>query len=91
MLLQSFVGYFAAFCTSISFLPQVLLIIKTKNTSAISLPMYLIYISGVILWLVYGFLIHDQVVVIANIFTLFLASIVLFFKLKNDFFKLTKK
>ena len=86
MILQSIIGYFAAFCTSISFLPQVILIIKTKNTSAISLPMYFIYISGVILWLVYGVLIHDKVVVIANIFTLFLSSIVLFFKLKNDFF-----
>jgi MtN3 and saliva related transmembrane protein len=86
MLLQSIIGYFAAFCTSISFLPQVILIIKTKNTSAISLPMYFIYISGIILWLIYGFLINDKVVIIANIFTLFLASIVLFFKLKNDFF-----
>ena len=86
MILQSIIGYFAAFCTSISFLPQVILIIKTKNTSAISLPMYFIYVSGVILWLVYGVLIHDKVVVIANIFTLFLSSIVLFFKLKNDFF-----
>jgi len=86
MLAQLIIGYFAAFLTSISFLPQVILIFKTNNTSAISLPMYLIYVTGVILWLVYGFLIADKVLVIANFFTLLLASIVLFFKIRNDFF-----
>ncbi len=90
MLIQSIIGYVAAFCTTISFLPQVILIIKTSSTSAISLPMYLIYIVGVLLWLIYGILISDNVIIIANFFTLCLAGIVLFFKLRNDFF-CTKK
>lgn len=75
-------GYFAAILTTISFVPQALLIIKTKNTKGISLPMYIMFTLGVLFWLIYG--IHFQMipVVIANAITLALASIILTFKIK---------
>ena len=60
------IGLIAAFCTTISFIPQALKIIKTKNTKSISLSMYILFVSGVTLWLVYGALTRDFPLVIAN-------------------------
>lgn len=76
------IGYLAAFLTTISFLPQVIQIIKTKDTKSISLLMYLMFIGGISLWLIYGFSICDIPVIIANATTLFLACIVLFYKIR---------
>ena len=39
-------GYLAATLTTISFVPQALLIIKTKDTKGISLPMYIMFTIG---------------------------------------------
>ncbi len=52
-------GYLAATLTTISFVPQALQVIKTKDTHSISLSMYIIFVSGVFLWLVYGLLIAN--------------------------------
>lgn len=76
------IGMFAATGTTISFLPQALKIIKTKDTKSISLSMYILFISGVILWLIYGILRMDIPVMVANAVTLVLASIILYFKIK---------
>jgi MtN3 and saliva related transmembrane protein len=43
----------AAFSTTISFLPQAIKTIKTKDTKALSLPMYLLFTFGVFMWLIY--------------------------------------
>ena len=76
------IGYIAAFCTTISFLPQVIRIWQTKNTSAISLGMYLIFVIGIALWLVYGLIIWNIPMIVANAVTLLLAGTVLVLKLK---------
>lgn len=76
------IGYLAAFLTTISFLPQVIQIVKTKDTKSISLLMYLMFIGGISLWLIYGFSIGDIPVIVANGTTLCLAFIVLIYKLK---------
>ncbi|MDO6686152.1 MULTISPECIES: SemiSWEET transporter [unclassified Agarivorans] len=70
-------GLIAAACTTFSFVPQVLQIIKTKNVSGISLSMYSILTTGVGLWMLYGFLIQDLAVFVANVITFILASWVL--------------
>lgn len=80
-----FIGYLSAFLTSISFLPQAIKTIKTKNTEGISLLMYLLFVIGVIGWTIYGFLIKNNVIIIANIFTTIVASMVLFVKIYNTF------
>jgi MtN3 and saliva related transmembrane protein len=77
------IGYFAAFLTTASFLPQVLKALKTKDTTGISLIMYLMFISGVILWLIYGILLENKIIIFANLITLILAGIVLLVKIKN--------
>ena len=80
-----FIGYLSAFLTSVSFLPQAIKTIKTKNTEGISLLMYLLFVIGVIGWTIYGFLIKNNVIIIANIFTTIVASMVLFVKIYNTF------
>lgn len=80
-----FIGYLSAFLTSVSFLPQAIKTIKTKNTEGISLLMYLLFVIGVIGWTTYGFLIKNKVIIVANIFTTIVASMVLFVKIYNTF------
>ncbi len=80
--LISSIGLIAAFCTTVSFIPQALKIIKTKNTQSISLSMYILFITGVTLWLIYGAFIGDFPIVIANGITLIFAGIILYFKVK---------
>lgn len=80
---ESILGYIAAVLTTVSFLPQVTHIYKTRDTSAISLSMYLMFSIGVFLWFIYGALIHAWPMVIANGITLLLALTILFLKIKN--------
>ncbi|OQY09905.1 MAG: hypothetical protein B6I28_02095 [Fusobacteriia bacterium 4572_132] len=77
------IGFFAAFCTTISFLPQAIKTIKTKDTSGISLEMYILFTLGVFSWLIYGILVKDKPLIIANIITFILASIILGLKIKH--------
>jgi MtN3 and saliva related transmembrane protein len=82
MVIETFIGLVAATLTTVSFLPQVIHTWKEGNARGISLLMYVLFCSGVLLWLVYGILIRDLPVIAANAITLALASIVLYFKLR---------
>jgi MtN3 and saliva related transmembrane protein len=77
------IGFIAAFCTTISFLPQVIRIFRSKNTESISLSMYSIFVFGVILWLVYGIILENVPIIIANIITLALAASILVMKIRD--------
>jgi len=83
MELSSIFGFLAAFCTTVSFIPQVVKTIKTRQTKDISLSMYLIFTTGILLWLIYGILIVDYPIIAANTVTLVLTTIVLAYKIKN--------
>lgn len=78
-------GYTAAFCTTVAFIPQVLQVIRTRDTQAISLSMYLIFAFGVAMWLAYGLVLDNIPMIVANTITLLLALVVLFFKLRDAF------
>jgi MtN3 and saliva related transmembrane protein len=75
-------GYVAAILTTLSFLPQAIKTIKEKNTEGISLVMYSLFTSGVLMWLVYGLFVKDAPIIIANAITLILAVIILALKIK---------
>jgi len=75
-------GYAAGILTTIAFIPQVLQIYKTKSAKDISLAMFLIFTTGVILWLVYGIKVNDLPVIVSNAITLLLSLAILFFKYK---------
>jgi len=76
------IGWLATTLTTIAFVPQVWRAWKTRSARDLSLPMYLIFTTGVVLWLTYGLLIHSWPIIIGNIVTLVLASAVLAMKLK---------
>lgn len=75
-------GYFAAFLTTLSFLPQTIKTIKEKNTEGISLLMYSMFTAGVFLWLVYGLMLRDLPIIAANSVTFALAFTILVLKIK---------
>ena len=76
------IGLVAAFCTTISFLPQVIKTWKSGSAKDLSLGMFSFFCVGVALWLVYGILERDLPIIAANLLTLILSSTLLFFKLR---------
>jgi len=75
-------GYVAALLTTASFVPQAIMTIRTRNTSGISLAMYVIFTIGVALWLVYGIALGSGPMMVANIVTLALAGTILALKIR---------
>jgi MtN3 and saliva related transmembrane protein len=76
------IGWLAACLTTLSFVPQVRLALRTHDVSGISIPMYASFCLGVALWLVYGIYRHSLPVIGANAVTLALALIILFLTIK---------
>ena len=76
-------GYIAAFCTTAAFVPQAWQVYRTRQTQDLSLGMFLLFTTGVALWLWYGVRIGSAPIVIANIFTLTLAGYILAMKLSE--------
>ena len=74
-------GYCAASLTTLSFLPQALLTLRTRNVAGISLGMYSAFTLGVLLWLLYGIAIGEWPIIIANAFTTALAATILVTKI----------
>ena len=64
--LETLIGAAAAFCTTVSYIPQLRKCWETGETGDLSLKMLLLLASGLGLWLVYGFLRADAVIIIAN-------------------------
>ena len=79
----TWMGLLAAFCSTAAFVPQVVKTWRTGSTKDISLIMFLVLVTGILLWLTYGFMIGDIPLIVANAVTLLLAGTVLFFKLKH--------
>lgn len=63
-------GLIAATLTTASFLPQAIKTIKTRHTKDLSLGMYVLLTTGASLWLIYGILIEDLPIILANGITL---------------------
>jgi MtN3 and saliva related transmembrane protein len=77
-----YIGFFAAFCTTVAFFPQAVKVWKSKSTKDISLYMFVIFTIGVFSWLVYGVIISNLPLVLANAVTLVLSLFILIYKLK---------
>ena len=76
-------GFIAGMCTTSAFLPQVVKIFRTRKTEDISLFMYIILTTGILLWVIYGSLIGDIPLVLANGITFIFASSILVLKLRH--------
>jgi MtN3 and saliva related transmembrane protein len=75
-------GYVAATLTTVAFLPQAIKTVRTKDTRAISLRMYVVFTAGVAMWLVYGIVLHSWPMILANIVTLGLSGTILAMKMR---------
>lgn len=80
--ITSTIGFIAAILTTVSFVPQVLKVWRTRSAKDISLGMYSLFTLGIATWLIYGILIDSWPVILANLVTLILAGSVLVMKLK---------
>ena len=78
-------GLAAGTITSITFLPQVIQIWKTRSAKDLSMKMLLLLILGVSMWLTYGILAGDAAIIYTNSMVLTMSLIMFFFKYKfND-------
>jgi len=80
------VGFVGGICTTISFFPQVIKVIRSGSVQGLSFPMFAIHFLGDILWVAYGILIHDIIIIsfetVASLFNM----IILFYFIKNQFY-----
>jgi len=76
------IGLLAGALTTIAFVPQLLKLYATKSGKDVSARMFLLFSTGVMLWLVYGILIRSAPIIIANSLTLLMSLIILSLKLR---------
>ena len=77
MTLLDGIGYTAAVMSTISFLPQVIKIWRSKKADDVSIPAFIAFFLGVLCWLLFGILSHSRPMIVANSITLVLAAAVL--------------
>ena len=82
--IETFVGFVAAFCTTVSYIPQVKKCWQTGSTGDLSLKMLMTLAIGIALWVVYGVMKGDMVIIIANSVSLLLLFNLLFFKVREN-------
>lgn len=75
-------GSVAGACTTLAFVPQLVRVYRTRSTKDISLGMFLVFCTGITLWLLYGLRVHAMPIVVANGVTLVLAGAILVAKLR---------
>ncbi|MEZ4956586.1 MAG: SemiSWEET transporter [Saprospiraceae bacterium] len=78
------IGITAALLTTSAFLPQVIKTWKTRSTGDLSFPMYLMMVTGIFLWLIYGLFRKDWPIILANGVSFCLTLVILVFKIKEN-------
>jgi len=76
-------GYVAAVLTTSSFFPQAVQTLRTRDTSGISLGMYVMFTSGVVIWALFGLITGDGPVLVSNLITSLPAGLILHRKILN--------
>ncbi|MFH2048791.1 MAG: SemiSWEET transporter [bacterium] len=75
-------GLAAGLLTTVAFIPQLVKVIKSRSTKDISLLMYVVISTGILLWLIYGLCIGSVPVIAANAVTLLIAVAILILKIR---------
>ncbi len=78
------IGFAAAAGTTFSLLPQLVRIRRLRSARDVSLGMFLLFSLGVLLWLIYGWMVHSWPVIVANGITLVFSISILVLKVKYD-------
>ena len=76
-------GYIAAALTTLAFVPQAWRTLRTRDTRALSLLMYLVLTVGIAFWLAYGLVLGSWPIIVSNALTLLLAGTILALKLRH--------
>ena len=79
-------GFLAALLTTIAFLPQLYKTWQTKSADDVSLAMLILFITGLVCWIIYGLNINSIPILLANIITFIFNFLILVLKLtyKNN-------
>lgn len=78
--MTEYIGFAAAACTTLAFLPQVVKTYRSRSAKDLSLGTFSILASGLFLWLIYGWLMDDMPIMLANFFTLIMAASLIIMK-----------
>ena len=76
------IGFVAAFCTTVAFIPQLARVLKLRSAREISLGTFLLFSGGVFLWLIYGIYSGSRPVIASNAATLGLSLSILYLKVR---------
>lgn len=76
------IGYCAATLTTGAFVPQAVKTLRSRDTRAISIWMYVAFTLGIALWFVYGLALGSWPVILSNALTFLLALAILAMKLR---------
>lgn len=82
MIIANVVGVAAAVCSMSSFAPQIAKIWRDRDASEISLTMYLVTVTGFVLWSGYGVITESWPVAVSNLICLGMSATVLALKWK---------
>jgi len=75
-------GLIAGLLTTMAFVPQVLKVWRTRSAEDLSTGMFIVFSSGIVLWLIYGILRRDVPIIASNAGTLLLVITILVLKSK---------
>ena len=78
------IGCTAGLGTTVSFVPQLLKVVRTNSTEGISVYMFLVHTTGLTLWIVYGTLVADPIVIAYNATGLLLCLVILAYTVWNQ-------
>lgn len=75
-------GYAACAVTALTFLPQVVKTCKEKSAKNVSLMMFIIAFVNEIMWIAYGVMRDDMVIIVTNVIMITMCSVMISLKLK---------
>lgn len=75
-------GYAAGAITSLTFLPQVIKTWKEKSAKDVSLLMFIIAAINEVMWIVYGALLNNWVIILTNSIVLAMSLTMIYLKLR---------
>ncbi len=76
------VGLAASICTGTSMIPQLVKLFKSKKSDDISFAMLAILMAGLALWVTYGLLKEDYIIIVSNGFSFVVATVILILGIK---------
>jgi len=79
---ETIIGIAASACTAASLIPQLAKVLKEKKAENVSLVMLVVLFVGLGLWVNYGILKKDQIIIISNLFSFIVNILLAIFAIK---------